>query len=546
MITYSSTPEATQKPAEFSSYIHPDYNYYSPDWVHIRDAMAGERRVKDKGEEYLPTLETDSVAYAAYQGRAVFVNMVSRTVLGMVGTVFRRPLKVFGVEKGDIKNVTKDGLSLNDFAKKAALELCSVGRIGILADMQEEVPYLTEYLAENILSWRTATIKGKEQLIYVLLREIGDDTPMLEGDGSQGADSVGKITSRFRVLRLKNGVYQQYVYDWGVDDEDILKSPVTVITPTRGGATFDYIPMVIPGAIGNTVDVQRSPVIDIVSINFAHYRTSAQLEHGRFYTALPVYYTEVPANVEVDQEYTVGPSVVWEVPEGSKPGIIEYFGTGLASLERSLTEKEEHIAQLGGRIMGIRPAATAESDNIYRMKQANEISILMNITDSLGAALTQVMTWYLGWQRKPTKDLLVRLNQDFKSLNIAARELRALALLHQQNILPIQAVYEALQSSEFIPEDWTFVDFQEYLNNADNFPNQPDAQAMREGFSDADARQRSNQLDQTHQHEFDLAEQDEKVQKQLQQATFRQAQSTARLADQRAAKKPVVVPKKDE
>jgi hypothetical protein len=153
-----------------------------------------------------------------------------------------------------------------------------------------------------------------------------------------------------------------------------------------------------------------------------------------------------------------------------------------------MIEKEEHIAQLGGRIMGIRPAATAESDNIFKMKQANEMSILLNITESLSAGLTIAFKWYLEWQRKSTKDVRIVLNQDFKSLAIAARELRAVALLYQQGILPVQQVFAILQEAEFISDELTLDEFMAMLDNLDNFPNQPDVEAMHEGYPDASSR----------------------------------------------------------
>jgi hypothetical protein len=261
--------------------------------------------------------------------------------------------------------------------------------------------------------------------------------------------------------------------------------------------------MIIMGPLSPTPEVQKSPVYDIVVLNYAHYKTSAQLEHGRYYTALPVYFVPTAPGQE-SADYHVGPSVVWEVPPDSKPGILEYYGGGLSQLASSLTEKEEHIAQLGGRIMGIRPASTAESDNIYRMKQANEMSILLNITESMQLGLEKLLRWYLEWQRVSTTDLRVKINQDFKALQIAARELRALALLYQEGILPIQAVYESLQAAEFIPEEWTLEEFTEMLNNMENFPNQPDVSAKSEGFASAQAKQQQDMFDSKQEDLFDL------------------------------------------
>lgn len=545
---YSNPLDAKSHVGEFRSYMHPDYNYYLPEWIMIRDAIAGERRIKEKGTEYLPSLDVEyGTAYAVYKDRAVYVNMVARSVLGMVGTVFRRPLKVDNTPKENIESVTLGGMDLNTFAKKLAYELCSVGRVGVLVDMSDERrPYMTEYVAENILSWRTKVVNGREVLTYVLLREIVDDTPILDGKSSvpsavslASQAQTGGLRARYRVLILDNGVYRQRLFQFAPDNttQSLASAQFEEVTPTRNGMPFDYIPMVIFGPMSATPEVQKSPIYDITTLNIAHYRTSAQLEHGRYYTALPVYYVAATAGQE-SEDYHVGPSVVWEVPPDTKPGILEYYGTGLKSLADSLVEKEEHIAQLGGRIMGIRPAATAESDNIYMLKQANEMSILLNITDSLSNGLTRLMVWYLDWARRPTKGVRVRLNQDFKALQIAARELRAVALLYQEGIIPIQSIFEILQGAEFISEDLTLDEFTALLDNSQNFPNQPDVEARMEGYPDARSRQNDEvslrqqnaadaQREMDREHQLLMDRRRESQQEDLQSVMFEQGRRTS-------------------
>ncbi len=545
--------DAIRQGSGLDTYAHGDYKHYRPEWDAIRDAIAGERRVKERATDYLPPLDVEyGTSYETYKERAVFVNMVARTVLGLVGTVFRRPLKVEGVrDKKLLQNVTLDGLDLNLFAKKLAYEVCSLGRIGVLVDMaaKGEKPYLTEYIAENILSWRTSTVNGREVLDYVLLREITDQTPLLSEESENASDTsnyTGGLVARYRVLLLVNGVYKQRVYTVSSQEAnpDFKGLAYTEVTPTRNGKPFDFIPMVIIGPMSPTPGVQKSPIYDIVSLNYAHYRTSAQLEHGRYYTALPVYYVPTTAGQE-QGDYHVGPSVVWEVPSGEKPGILEYYGTGLKSLADSLVEKEEHIAQLGGRIMGIRPAATAESDNIFKMKQANEMSILLNITESLSSALTTLFRWYLEWLREKAEDVFVKLNQDFKSLAIAARELRAVALLYQEGIIPLQIVYETLQASEFISDEISLDEFERMLKNIENFPNQPDVEAKFQGYPDKATQLRDQQskrqlnsleseaeMNRQHQNLIDQRRLDQQFD--LQDQMFSQGKQTAQFEHQQA------------
>jgi hypothetical protein len=524
---------------EMIGYLHPDYIYYKTDWDMIRDTIAGERRIKEKGEFYLPRLDSDETDYEAYRMRAAYVNMVARTQSGLLGTVFRRPMKILGLTDQQLKSlesVTPKGLSLNMFAKRLASEIIAVGRVGVLVDVPKKggKPYMTEYLAENILSWKSELIDDKEQLTYVLLREIVESTPQLKGAVTMYSND--SLKAQYRVLRLENGVYTQSVFD---DSMKLLDT----ITPTKGGAKLNFIPFAFAGPHSPTPEIQKSPLYDIAGLNLKHYRTSAQLEHGRYYTALPVYYVNMQSGEE-SGDYYVGPNTVWEVGPESKPGILEYFGTGLASLERSLTEAEEHVAQLGGRIMGIRPTATAESDNIFKMKQANETSILLSVTESLSACITTVLRWWLDWQRIKSTEVVAKLNQDFKDMNIAARELRAVALLYQSGILPIQDVYRVLQASEFIAEDTTEEKFIAMLNDLSNFPNQPDVEAMHAGYPSMKDKMMEEQLEE--QLEIQQGTQDTDVEMQNKELRLREFEVRERAKSDRikAKQKPAAPAKK--
>lgn len=553
---YNNSLDALSSFGCMSDYAHPDYLWYHQDWVMMRDCIAGERRIKEKRTLYLPNLDSNmSTTYDDYLCRAVFTNMTARTVMGLVGTIFRRSVKVDNVDRELLQNVSLDGLDFNLFTKKMAYEVCGVGRIGVLVDMPRDggKAYLTEYVAENIVSWRTEVVDGRTVPVYILLREIQEKVSQI-GDQVQGGAETNRLVAQYRVLSLVDGVYRQHLY---LEEEKVQQGLAgtfyttelvfqETVTPTRNGVPLNFIPFKIFGPLSPTFDVQKSPVSDICTLNVAHYRTSAQLEHGRFYTALPIYYVPVAAGSE-KPEYSIGPSTVWEVPSGEKPGILEYFGTGLNSLTLSLTEKEEHIAQLGGRIMGIRPQATAESDNIYKMKQANEMSILLNITESISLGMTEVLKWYLNWQRVSTEGVRVRLNQDFKQLNIAARELRAIALLYQSGILPVDEVFRTLQDAEFINDELTLEEFKELLDNTDNFPGQPDVDAMHEGYANAsdrlkdemDRRQQGidqEQADADRMHAKNIEDRRASNQGDLEDQLFRQNKDLARFEAQQRQK----------
>lgn len=529
---YQNSADALAGAGELESYTHPDYRYYKSDWTMIRDCIAGARRVKEKTTDYLPPLDDNAgTEYDAYMERAVFTNMTARTLGGWLGTVFRRPVKFDNVPENVLKyadRVSAAGHNANSYSKLLLQEILGIGRVGVLVDRDKDgknKAYAAMYLAENILSWRTALIDGEEKTQYVLLREIVERKHYLDNPNdvksasaqkllsrAQGAERGVVLGARYRVLRFNEaGEYVQDVYEFRPntvgDAREAFQAVQTDIKPTIGGAPLTEIPFYVAGPMGLGFHVQRAPLLDIADINIAHYRTSAQLEHGRFFTALPVYY--VPDGGVGEGEYTVGPSVVWEVPMGSKPGILEYYGTGLGSLTASLQEKETHIAQLGGRVAGagVRDQGSENSD-VHASKQAHETSILLSATDAVSELMTKVMRLVLKWDRVDSADkATLKLNQDFKLQSVSARELRAVALLYQEGILPVDQLYRVLQESEYLSEDLTLAQFKKQLDDLNQFPNQPDVAAKHKGFPDAATMLQLKEGDKNRQHEADLQEQ---------------------------------------
>jgi hypothetical protein len=448
--------------------VHPEYEYWRPEWTKIRDAIAGEREIKRKGAIYLrPMKGADNDQYAEYLDRAVFYNMSGQTLSGMVGQMFRRPPTIRNLPTPggiiarapdggqeiispasdkfttQLQRFAKDGTTHQGFAKTAAMEQIGLGRFGALVDVTATASsapqsYVVGYAAENIVDWTVEDVDGFYVPTRILLREFervdehatpSQNNPWIgrEGSDTTGAGSVRsagrkrdkqaqaradavvrptRFTSSYayrtiyRELVLeflpdRTRVYKQYVYV-----EDPLGQARDVFTPNVRGQTLDFIPFVFFGAASNAADCEKPPLLDIVDLNLKHYRTYAELEHGRFYTALPTYYA--PGNQDNDAaEYHIGPGTVWEVPSGETPGILEFKGEGLKTLERALNEKEQQIAAIGGRLMPGMSKSTSESNNQSAMREANEQALLLNVVLSLEDGMTMLVRYWLMFRDIP-------------------------------------------------------------------------------------------------------------------------------------------------
>ena len=277
------------------------------------------------------------------------------------------------------------------------------------------------------------------------------------------------------------------------------------------------IPFRFFNATTNLPDVEKPPVLDILTLNMHHYKVYAQLQHARYFTSNPVYYV---SGAGEDDTYHIGPSVVWEIGAGEKAGIIEYSGRGLDSLEKGIEVLENQVASLGGRLIGDSGSA-GQSDNQIKLKDRNEQSLLLNVTTVINENMTALLRIVADWMNESSDKIIFRVNQDFLLDGAAAREFRAVAMMHKDGQLPVDIFYEYFLKSEVIPEYVDLATFKAMLEDAEQFPNNPDIEAQREGFPNAQGKlqkqinddaleEEARQFDDELEHETEQAAEDRK------------------------------------
>lgn len=508
-------------------FVHPEYDYWSRDWTKIRDCIAGEREIKRKTKEYLKQLKgQDEEDYGQYLERAVFYNMTGQTVAGMLGQVFRRPPQIRNLPvkfKDAVADFAKDGTSHWNFAKTVGREQISLGRCGVMVDAptmdvigKQPTSFAIAYAAENIIDWDFESVEGFYRITRVLLREFRrDDGTEPEPDWDKLTTSQARKIRRerettrcaeragylrqaqarvrtggytyvtvFRELVLERvdgkNVYKQYLYK-----DDPTGNPSHAVTPVVRGNTLDFIPFKFFGASSNSPSIEKPPVLDIATLNLSHYRSYAELEYGRLFTALPVYYA---ASNDENAEYHIGPNVVWEIdPSGPAPGILEYKAQGLGAIEKGLTQKEQQIAAIGGRLMPGTTKSVSESDNQVVLREANEQALLLDVVGAMEEGMRDVVRWWLMFRDVPlseSADLRYEMDTRFLSAPIGAREMRAIHLLYADGIIPVEVLYEYLKKAEIVPETVTLEEFRTALDDPKSFLNAPDVHAKQRGFKD--------------------------------------------------------------
>lgn len=445
---------------------HPVYAEWSSDWVMIRDFVAGERRVKSKGTKYLPKMTDQSdESYASYKDRAVFFNASRRTIEGLTGLVFRRapvidlPTDAQKALAPGLDICTLDGQSFNVFAEQVLSELITTGRFGALVDRYGTgEPYFAGYRAEEITNWRVEIVNGRRVPTQIVLYEVEE---------AEATDGFGYDENyRYRELTLTPEGYQQRVYSVGGKDE---VKRISTATPTRRGDVFNNIPFVFFNPFDLTATVQRSPILDIVNLNVHHYRASADLSHGRHYTAIPTYYMTAPAGKE-DVTYAVGPDRVWMLEPDGQAGILEFNGQGLTYLENATVDIERQMAVMGARLLISSRSAGSEAAEVATQRERYEQATLYSILDTAEEGLTRLLHWWLQWQDVDPSGARVKLNRDFSEAKLSYREALNLVRLWHAGVMPRDAVIEALYEGDVGPTRRSVSEWKELLDKPEQRP----------------------------------------------------------------------------
>jgi len=464
--------------------VHPEYKIQEAQTRKCRVAIEGEDAVKAAGELILPKLGgMDETDYQAYKARALFFTATYRTVIGLAGTVMRKPL-TFEKIKEDDDLILHAGINDEDFnslAVKSCVETLGVGRVGLLVDAGKasQEPYVAIYTSENIINWRHNDIGGKRILTLVVLKEE------YEKQDSTDFFTVEKKV-QYRVLSLKKSnaesdvaiptaigetglVYIQEVWreievtDDNKDGWEVIETS----TPTMAGnRPIDFIPFRIILADPNAEAIGKSPVLDLVNVNMSHYRTSADLEHGRHFTSLPTPWA-AGFNVPQGGKLQIGGSTAWLSDEpGAHAGYLEFSGAGLASLESALTEKEKMMAVLGARLLE-QQTLDSEAAETVRLRHQGEGSVLSSLALSVEEGLNVVLNWLLLWRSEAT-EAKVMVNKDFNVISISPLMATALMQAMQAGAISWNTYFYNMKKGELIPDDVTEEDEYERIMNGPN------------------------------------------------------------------------------
>lgn len=455
---------------------HRDYEANETKWTRIRDAIKGQDAIKAKKKTYLPqpnpddTSAANALRYTNYLDRAVYFNVVKRTLDSMVGTAFRKfpQLEVTSPLDYVLDDIDGMGVSIYQQSQKVLMNVLSHGRCGLLVDFPTvneavSVADMTSgnvranclfYQAESIINWQHTRIGGKTVLSKVVLVE---DAELTDGFESEALE-------RYRELSLDEGVYVVRIWEQSQDGSQSGLIVVDEYIPRMSnGSVWREIPFTFVGATNNDFYVDDSPIYPMTEINLAHYRNSADYEDSIYIIGQPQPYitglTVQWAEMLEEKGVYFGSRSPIPLPEGANFGIAQAGENVL--VRQAMIDKEAQMVALGARLMekgsAIKTATEAQADN------EAETSVLALAISNVNEAYAIVGRWMRDFMG--SGDFEYEINSDFSEWNLDAQKLQALVAGWVQGAIPKSDLWAYLRKVGVIDDAKTDEEIAEEVEN---------------------------------------------------------------------------------
>ncbi|WP_170430670.1 DUF4055 domain-containing protein [Ruegeria arenilitoris] len=404
---------------------HATYAEMSLAYDKIRDVLHGEDRLKNRGPVYLPRPEGMTQAqYTRYVQGSSFYAVAERTLRGMVGAVTRNePIVELPDRIESMRTLaTFEGNSLDVLIEDALRETMSMGRYAMILDYPTDgnsvtdAPFISTFDADSILDWREEIVDGRQKLTYLRLNERNDELDQGVEQHLVLSLSPAYTVQRFHVQSKRSGELTQIVEENKIGED---------IVPSVNGKTLNEIPAVIVSPYNLKADVEKPPFLDLVNVNLAHWRVSADYFWSLFLTSQPTPWVAGSIN-EKNKPTQIGSGAFWVLPEGATAGMLEFTGAGIAAQKAALDDITAQMATLGARMV-YDGKGRNETTDTAKLRHRSELSLLHSSVNMVEAAILKLLRLAAEWTTPGSSDQVkVKLHRDFITSQMDAPTLTAL------------------------------------------------------------------------------------------------------------------------
>ncbi len=445
---------------------HRTYQEHRASYDKIRDVIAGEDRLKNAGAQYLPEPEgMTPKQYNRYVQGSSFYAVAERTLRGMVGSVTRnKPILELPTRIESMREAaTFEGHSLDVLLEDALRETLSIGRYAMLLDYPTDgaapgsAPFISTFNAESILDWKEELVGGRQKLTYLRLHEDNDDLETGVEQHLVLTLEPAYTVKRFHVTTKRNGPAIQSVEEIQIGED--------IIPVINGSPLFD-IPAVVVSPYNLKADVEKPPFLDLVNVNLAHWRNSADYYWSLYLTSQPTPWVSGAIN-EKNKPTQIGSGAFWVLPQGAQAGMLEFTGAGIAAQKTALDDLTAQMATLGARMV-YDGKGRNETTDTAKLRHRSELSLLHSSVNMVEAAILKLLRLAAEWTSENPEDVVLKLHRDFTTAQMDPATLTALIKAWQAGAISHDTLLMNMKKGELMDVNRALDDERDLIEEDEN------------------------------------------------------------------------------
>ena len=434
----------------------------SVNWEVMDSVTNGSAWLRSRAGHYLKQEpREDETAWRSRVERSVLSPFTVRLIENAAGLVLRKPIEIVGDDfwkEQFAYNVDGLGSNINEFARRRLVVALAYGHSAIMVDypqvnartLREErdaapQPYWTGVDPQQILGWRQASRVPSSPLTQVRIMEM---QTFPEGEYGETVEEVVRV--------LRPGGYQ------------VIKTGGEVIE--RGTFSLGQIPIVPIYTQRIGMLSSSPPLLDVASLNIAHYQRQADLLHALHVAAMPILVLE-----GWDEERTTaGVNYALGMEPGSKAYYVQSDASSFESQTNMLTQLEQQMSHLGiTKLLGQKMVAEAADAKRIDQQQANSVLaiISMELESSINDAL-KMSAEYMGVE-PPT----AVLSRDFDLYRLLGQDASVLAQMEAAGQITPETFLRIMRHGEWLPDE---VDLAKEVEETKKLKEEAEAKAMEQ------------------------------------------------------------------
>lgn len=461
---------------------NPFYVTRARDWVRMRDAYAGEERIKEKGVAYLPPTTTmmqdgmshgqDGLAqYEAYKMRAVYHELVQPSLEALLGIMHRKKADITLTPKLDglRKRATFDGLTLEQLLVRINEQQMLMGRLGCMLDIKDnaaagDLPYIVTYNTENCINWDSSKVSsddGPRRLQFVVLDETGMERT--NGFSWQTVMKYRVLCKGDEMQDVFPGIAPGYVAAEVRNSQDAAGAQF--FKPTFFGKTLDEIPFQFIGPRDLAAEPDKPLLLPLARLALAIYRTEADYRQALYMQGQDtlVVTGASPQGEDGTQQRRVGAFGSIELPMGGTAEFIGADSNGISDLRTSIDADFRRADQLGAQLLTER-GNEAEAAGALNIRVASRTATVTTTACTGAQGLELILKAAAKFVGDDPDKIAVEPNLDFVDDATTAQDITYIMTGKSMGaVLSNKSIHGWLRKHEF-----TDMDYEDELSEIDN------------------------------------------------------------------------------